>query len=199
MEERARRLATWEDLLATAEDGRKYEVLEGTLEAFPRPLFRHAHAQAVLSSELLSPFERGRGGPGGWLFAVEPDVSFGPNDIVAPDLVGWRREHFPAFPRTRPIHVIPDCVCEVLSPSTERRDRIHKANLYLKGGVPFYWILDVDARTLEAFARREGAWVRLGAGTDGDSPRIAPFEAIELDVGALLPPPEDVEPEVKGS
>ena len=32
--------------------------------------------------------------------------------------------------------------------------------------------------------------MRLGAWTDGDAPRISPFEAIELDVGSLFPPPD---------
>jgi Uma2 family endonuclease len=65
---------------------------------------------------------------------------------------------------------------------------VRKANLYLRAGVPHCWILDPEERTLEAFAFREGAWLRLGGWTDGDAPRIPPFEAIEIDVAGLLPP-----------
>lgn len=186
----ARRLATWDDLLATPEDGRKYEILAGTLEALPSPLPGHRFAQGVLVSELHAPFFGGRGGPGGWWILIEPDISLGVNDIVSPDLVGWRRERVPAFPATRPITTVPDWIAEVLSPSNERRDRVHKAALYLTAGVPFYWIVDVGERTLEAYRSHQGAWMRLGAWTDGDRPRIAPFEAIELDVGSLFPPPD---------
>jgi Uma2 family endonuclease len=186
--EPASRLATWEDLLATPEDGLKYEVLSGTLEALPSPLPGHRLVQGVLVSELHAPFFRGRGGPGGWWILIEPDVYLGVNDIVSPDLVGWRRERVPKFPATRPINAVPDWIGEVLSPSNERRDRIHKAELYLTAGVSFYWIIDVGERTLEAYRSHQGAWMRLGAWTDGDKPRIAPFEAIELDVGALFPP-----------
>jgi Uma2 family endonuclease len=92
------------------------------------------------------------------------------------------------LPQSGPIDVRPDWVCEVLSPSNPRYDRIVKANLYLDSGIPFYWIVDVDGRTLEAFSNREKAWLRLGAWTDGDTPRVEPFDAIELDVGALFPP-----------
>jgi Uma2 family endonuclease len=63
-----------------------------------------------------------------------------------------------------------------------------KARLYLDSGIPFYWILDVEERTLEAFVSKEGAWSRLGAWTDGSTERIAPFDAIEIEVGALFPP-----------
>ena len=184
-----RRSATWEDLLATPEDGLKYEILAGSLEALPSPLPGHRLAQGVLVSELHAPFFRGRGGPGGWWILIEPDVYLGANDIVSPDLVGWRRERVPTFPATRPITDVPDWICEVLSPSNERRDRIHKAELYLTAGVHFYWIIDVGERTLEAYRSQQGAWMRLGAWTDGDNPRIAPFEAIELEVGSLFPPP----------
>jgi len=184
-----RRSATWEDLLATPEDGLKYEILAGSLEALPSPLPGHRLAQGVLVSELHAPFFRGRGGPGGWWILIEPDVYLGANDIVSPDLVGWRRERVPTFPATRPIADVPDWICEVLSPSNERRDRIHKAELYLTAGVHFYWIIDVGERTLEAYRSQQGAWMRLGAWTDGDNPRIAPFEAIELEVGSLFPPP----------
>jgi Uma2 family endonuclease len=186
--EAAKRPATWEDLLATPDDGLKYEVLAGSLEALPSPLPGHRLAQGVLVSELHAPFFRGRGGPGGWWILIEPDVYLGESDIVSPDLVGWRRERVTAFPATRPITAVPDWICEVLSPSNERRDRIHKADLYLAAGVPFYWIIDVGARTLEAYRSQQGAWLRLGAWTDGDKPRIAPFEAIELEVGSLFPP-----------
>lgn len=110
----ARRLATWEHLLTTPEDGRKYEILAGSLEALPSPLPGHRFAQGGLVSELH--------GAGGWWTLIETDIYLGVNDIVSPDLVGWRRERVPAFPATRPITTVPDWIAEVLSPSNERRD-----------------------------------------------------------------------------
>jgi Uma2 family endonuclease len=78
-----------------------------------------------------------------------------------------------------------------MSPRHERRDRVTKADLYLRSGVPRYWVLDVDGRTLGAHAAREESWLRLGAWTDGDAPRVPPFDAIELDVAGPFPPPAD--------
>jgi len=69
-----------------------------------------------------------------------------------------------------------------------RRDRGPKADLYLRAGVPHYWIVDPDERTLEAFAAEPAGWLRIGAWSDGDEPRFPPFEAIALDVGRLFLP-----------
>lgn len=188
MAEPLRRPADWQDLLATPEDV-KVEVIGGELiSTHPRPRPAHARAQAALSFEVWGGYDRGRGGPGGWWILPEPDVRLSPHDIVSPDLAGWRRERVPEFPAERPIDVVPDWVCEVLSPSTAGRDRTLKADLYLRSGVPYYWLADTELRTLEALAAHSGRWVRLGAWNDGDRARVEPFEAVEIDVGGLFPP-----------
>jgi Uma2 family endonuclease len=188
MPETARRLATWEDLAATPDDGLTYEILDGQLEALPRPQPRHGRAQGQLYSRLSGPFDPGGGGPGGWWLVIEPDVMLASDQIVAPDLVGWRRERRPELPETRPITVVPEWICEVVSADDRGRDRVRKANVYLRTGVPHYWILDPADRSLEAFTAREGAWLRVGAWSDGDTPRIPPFEAVEIEVSSLFPP-----------
>lgn len=187
MAETAARLKGWQDVLAAPED-LKAEVLAGELFTMPRPHPRHGWVQAVLSSDLTAPFGQGRGGPGGWWILIEPDVLFGPHDIVSPDLVGWRRDRVPAFPDEQPISIRPDWICEVLSPRTASRDRTSKSDLYLRSGVPDYWLVDPAARILEAFELEEGGWLRLGAWGDGDRARIRPFDAVEIEVGALFPP-----------
>ncbi len=179
--------ATARDLDATPDDGRIYEILDGQMEAQPRPRPEHGRVEAGLSSGLFGPYDRGQGGPGGWWLVVEPEVAFGARDVVVPDLAGWRRERLPELPAGR-IEVVPDWTCEVVSPSSRSRDRVHKSDLYLRTGVRHYWIVDPEARTLEALEAREGVWVRLGGWTDGDTARVAPFEAVEIDVGGLFVP-----------
>ena len=52
---------------------------------------------SMLTVEVGGPFDRGRGGPGGWWIVVEPELHFG-EDVLVPDLAGWRRERMPVFP-----------------------------------------------------------------------------------------------------
>lgn len=187
--EAARKLATYADLLALPEDVRA-EILAGEIITSPSPLPRHNRIARSIGSFIGRPFDDddGRGGPGGWWIIPDVDVQLRVHDVVRPDVAGWRRERLPEPWDTRPIEVRPDWVCEVLSPSNAKHDRLKKADLYAACSVLFYWIVDPVERTLEALELRDGGWFRLGAWTDGDAPRIRPFEAIETDVGRLFPP-----------
>lgn len=192
--------ATWEDLLALDEDVRA-EVLGGSLVTMPAPLPRHANVQRSLGNFVGGPFQDddGRGGPGGWWIFVEVDIRLGPHDIVRPDVSGWRRPRLPSPGNERPIDVVPDWVCEVVSPSSASRDRVTKRALYARSSIPYYWIIDPDARSLEALKLVEGRWLELGAFGDGDRASIEPFEAIELEVGRLFLPRESEPEESPGS
>jgi len=192
MPDAAPKLATYEDLLALPDDVRA-EVLGGRIVTAPAPLPKHSKAQRALGSFVGRPFDDddGRGGPGGWWIFVEVDIALGMHDIVRPDLVGWRRERLADPAEQRPITVHPDWVCEILSPSTAARDKVQKRTLYAKVGIPHYWIVDVDARTLEAFTLEAGRWVLSGSYDDTATAAIAPFDAVELEVGRLFLPRVD--------
>jgi Uma2 family endonuclease len=110
------------------------------------------------------------------------------NDIVRPDLTGFRRERLPDPWDVRPIDVVPDWVCEVLSPSNVAVDRVHKAALYAERGVPFLWLVSPQERPLEAFRLDAGLWTRVASHDDKTRARILPFEAVELELGLLCPP-----------
>lgn len=181
--------ATYDDLLALPEDVRA-EVVDGQIVTAPSPLPEHSRAAGGLVRRIGGPFDEdhGRGGPGGWWILSEVDVQLGVHDIVRPDVVGWRRERLAEPWGVRPITVAPDWVCEILSPSNEAHERVTKAALYQRSGVPFYWLLNPLVRTLEAFKLVDEQWVRFGAYDDSDRARIAPFEEVELEVGVLFPP-----------
>lgn len=181
-------LATYADLLALP-DGARAEVRGGTLVTLPAPRPRHSNVQRALGRFVGGPFhdDDGEGGPGGWWIFAEVDVELGPHDVVRPDVAGWRRTNLPE-PDQRPLRTRPDWVCEILSPSTAPYDRTAKKRLYASSGVPFYWIVDPDARTLEAYALRDGAWVDVGSYGDTDTARIPPFEAIEIALRRLFLP-----------
>lgn len=111
-----------------------------------------------------------------------------PHDIVRPDLAGWRRERLADPWRERPIDVVPDWICEILSPSNARHDRVTKTRLYRDYGVGHYWIADVEVRVLEALTLdAERTWVLTGTCGD-ETAAIPPFDAIVLDVSRLFSP-----------
>ncbi len=185
----AHKLATYEDLLALPEDVRA-EIIDGVVVTPPAPLPRHACTAGALRSFIGRPFhdDDGRGGPGGWWILPEVDVRFEAHEVLRPDLAGWRRTRLPSPWDMRPIDVIPDWVCEVLSPTNIATDRVKKRRIYATHGVPFYWIVDPESRTLEALRLQGGQWLEIGVFDDMATARVAPFEEIELELGRLFPP-----------
>lgn len=160
------------------------ELIAGKLHVSPRPASPHTVAASVLGFELGGPFHRGRGGPGGWLLLDEPELHLG-QDVLVPDLAGWRRERMPRAPRAAAFTLAPDWVCEVLSPSTATLDRAGKLPVYAREGVRHVWLLDPEARMLEVF-RLEGArYSLLVTHTGMARVRAEPFEALELELAAL--------------
>jgi Uma2 family endonuclease len=183
------RFATYADVLA-APDDKVAEIIDGLLHLSPRPAGRHGSAIGALEDELGLPFKRGRGGPGGWIILIESELHLG-GQILVPDLAGWRRERLPKIPDAAFVTVVPDWVCEVLSPRTAKLDRTEKKAAYASEGVAYLWFIDPVLRTLETLQLMEGRWVDVGAFADDARPRAVPFDAIELELGALW---ADVEP-----
>jgi Uma2 family endonuclease len=171
----AERPATYQDLLDLPENV-VGEILAGRLHTHPRPAPRHAYAYSALGHMLGAPFSLGRGGPGGWWILDEPEVHLG-GDVVVPDLAGWRRERMPHLPETAWFELVPDWVCEVLSPSTARTDRALKMPLYAREEVAHLWLVDPDARILEVFRlAEEGRWLLLRTLKENDAVSQPPFE-----------------------
>ncbi len=182
---RETRRATYQDVL-DAPPHMVAEVISGTLHTHPRPAMRHARASSGIGAKIAPPFDFGDGGPGGWWIIDEPELHLG-EDIVVPDLAGWRRETMPEYPDAAYCTIAPDWVCEVLSPSTRRLDQIEKRDLYAREGVGHLWFVDPDARTLEAFALREGQWLLLAMLADDAPVSLPPFDAIAFPLDALWP------------
>lgn len=178
-----KRPATYEDLLKVPQD-RVAEIVEGDLYASPRPAVPHSVSGSSLGGELVSAFQFGRGGPGGWWVLDEPELHLG-DDILVPDLAGWRRERLLKPPDAPAITLAPDWICEILSPSTEQLDRARKLPAYARHGVPHAWLINPAARTLEVYRAEGGRWVLVGTYADDARVRAEPFDAIELDLLTL--------------
>jgi len=178
-----RQPATYADLLKVP-DHLVAEILDGELYATPRPAPRHADASSGLGGALRGPFDRGRGGPGGWRILDEPELHLA-SDVVVPDLAGWRRERLPSLPEEAYFSVAPDWICEVVSPSTAAMDRVTKLSIYAREGVSDAWLVDPIARTLEVLHREGGRWTIVSTWSGLVTVRAQPFDAIDLDLSLL--------------
>jgi Uma2 family endonuclease len=159
------------------------EIIGGELLASPRPAPSHCLASSGLGIEIGGPFQRGKGGPGGWWIIDEPELHLG-GDALVPDLAGWRQERLPRLPTTPAFTLAPDWVCEVISASTEAMDRGRKLPIYAREEVRHTWLLNPSPRTLEVYRLEKGHWLLLGTHVGDALVRAEPFEAVELD---LLP------------
>ena len=185
MADPAQKIATYSDIEALPE-GVRGEIMHGTLYTHPRPNNRHSVVATALGGELLTPFQKGRGGPGGWVFMFEQEVMFGEN-LLVPDICGWRRERLASFATTNWVTVRPDWVCEATSPSTAMRDRHFKRDIYARAGVPHYWIIDPQLRILEVFELTGKNWTLFGTFSGGNDVVAPPFESYSFPMDVLWP------------
>ncbi len=184
------RTATYQDIL-DAPAGMIAQIVSGALYTQPRPASPHALAESHLSALLISAFNLGITGPGGWTILVEPELHLEPSEIYVPDLAGWRRETMPEFEIAPYFTTRPDWVCEILSPSTRRYDLTTKRDTYARQGVSHLWFVDPEARTLEAFSLQEGSWRLDGAWAQAAEICTAPFEALPFELSLLWPKETD--------
>ena len=179
----AQKFATYEDLFDLP-DNLVGEIIHGQLITHPRPASKHAIASSAIGYELVGPFDKGRGGPGGWWILDEPELHLEPH-ILVPDLAGWRRERLPVIPDMAFFTLSPDWVCEILSPSTARTDRVDKMPIYAQQGIPFLWLIDPALHTLEVFVLHNGCWQLEGGYQEDDAVSAVPFDAIAFPLADL--------------
>jgi len=135
------------------------EIIEGVLYTMTRPRGRHQSIVTAIGGNLHGPFGLGRGGPGGWRILIEPGLELPNTAEIAPDVAGWPLERLPELPIDEPIRVVPDWVCEVLSPRTQRHDLLVKMPYYAKVGVNYAWLIDGTSRTITAHRLEAGRWL----------------------------------------
>lgn len=157
------------------------ELVNGKLHAIPRPQARHIHSASVLGRRLGTPFEDGIGGPGGWWILDESEIHLVENqEVTVPDLAGWRRERMPVLPDDHKFRVIPDWICEILSPSTRDYDMLEKVPLYGAHDVHWLWIIDPDECWLDVFSLANRKYQRVRRFTANEPICAVPFETVSF-------------------
>jgi Uma2 family endonuclease len=141
---------THADLLAMPDDGKRREIIDGELLVTPSPMRPHQR----ISLKLAFAFETFlQVHPLGELLVAPMDVILGEHDVLEPDLLFVLNEHRDFLKDW--VRGAPDLVIEILSPTTETRDRGPKMKAYARYGVGEYWIVDPIAEAIEVYRLTE--------------------------------------------
>jgi Uma2 family endonuclease len=183
--------ATFEDLRAL-EHADRMEIIDGAIVEKAAPSMEHSTSQFELSAA-LAPFSRRTGGdaPGGWWIATEVHVAYGRTQLYCHDVVGWRRDRVPERPTGWPVRIRPDWVCEIVSPSHEKRDLVDKLQILHRAEVPHYWIIKPEEAVLVVHRWSKAGYTIVLTASTGETVRAEPFDAIELHVGRLFGAEDD--------
>lgn len=185
----ARKLQTFEDLLAALQVDERQELINGEIIKRPMARFEHGSVQGDIVSE-LTPYKKDKG-PGGWWIATEISVRYSDQNCPSHDLAGWRKEREGERPRGV-MEVSPDWVCEITSPGHEKKDYLDVFLLLQKYRVPYYWIISPEDKSLIAYKLIDGKYavVETVDHTVGKV-RIEPFMEVEFDLSDIFGAPQD--------
>src|SRR5262249_31170894 len=150
------------------------------------------YPQSNLVAWAIRRFGRRVGGPwpGGWWLGVEIHVIYEMNQVYCHDISGWRRDRVREMPKGW-VPIRPDWVCEVLSPTHEKRDLVDKMATLHRAAVPFYWIIDHQDSVLTVYGHTPTGYViHLTAGPN-ETLRAPPFDAVDLRTGVIFGEEDD--------
>ena len=175
---------TYEDLLHTPDDGKRYEVLEGDLVVSPSPTVKHQ--RIVHKLDLL--LGRVEAAGLGVALPAPMDVVLSERDVVEPDILFIAREHL-GIVTVDNIQGAPDLVVEILSEGSRKRDVITKRCIYERYGVRFYWLVDPEEEAMRVLELKDGAYGEPVTLKVGQQLGCALFPGITQDVGHLFAEP----------
>ncbi len=174
---------TYRDFEALPADGRRYELHEGELFMTAAPGSGHQCLVGTLFVLLREHVVAHRLGE---VFVSPLDCILSDTTIVAPDVV-FVESGRSSLVSARGIEGPPTLAVEILSPSTVQVDRGTKLQLYARHGVPYYWIVDPDGRSVDAYVLT-GRVLELHRRLSGrDRGELPPFPGLTVDAATLWP------------
>lgn len=153
------------------------------------PTAEHSDARLGLAAALRQHFHRAEASPkvpGGWWILGQVELELDDEEIIRPDLAGWRRERVPERPQGSAIRARPDWLCHVMARSSAYEDTAQRLELFQRSGVPFCWVVDVEHATLTSHRLVGGSYALAIQAARWQFVRAEPFDAIEIRMGALF-------------
>lgn len=156
------------------------EIVNGRLCVRRLPLPKGTMAFSALLFLLADALE------GAWRILPRVELCLG-DDVLVPDLSGWRHERMPVVPNTAWIELPPDWVCDVLTPSSLTIVREQKAAAYARHGISDWWVIDPDKQAVEVHALRGNAYECAAHLIGRHALQSPPFANVAIDLGHLWP------------
>jgi len=176
---------TAKQFLQLGEDppGVRLELVDGEVAVSPSPIPKHSYAAMKLATLLDNYIEAQDLGQ---LYG-DVDTIFGEHDVRRPDLLFFSK-HRLHLVGEKAMEGPPDLCIEIVSPSSVRYDRKNKFELYEKGKVANYWIVDPYKKTMEGYRLDGGKYRMEGSGKNHDVLRLPPFESLDIPLRRLWRP-----------
>lgn len=177
-------MATTEATLLTAEDyrnlpetGPRYQLVEGEIYMSPAPNRYHQdisrNLELILGMWLLE-------NPIGKMYDAPFDVFLGEHDVFQPDILFVSKERYSILTHEG-AEGAPDFVVEILSPRTEKLDRVNKLKMYAHYGVTELWIIEPDSKRVLVYRLRENPGEPTAVHAEGDVIESAMFPGLRID------------------
>jgi Uma2 family endonuclease len=170
---------TYEDYAALPDDGHRYEIVNGVLVMTPAPTPEHQDIVLEIAAYLRIHIKLAGLGR---VFPSPIDVDLGPKNVFQPDVVVVLNAHLDRV-AAKKIVGAPDLVVEVVSPGSGVMDRIAKYAIYARAGIPEYWIVKPEKKTVEIFVLEDGEYGSLGifGGQQTLSSRVVPGSSVRVE------------------
>ena len=173
---------TWDDFVALEEDDPR-ELIDGELVEVEVPTVKHEEIVIRLGFYLHGWTLVGHGGR---VLASGYKIRVSDRRGVMPDLQLYRRGNDALLDQDKGlVRGRPDLVVEIVSPSSQRYDRVTKLRWYADLGVAEYWLVDAEARTLERLVLRESSYLIAESLADGEILRPDSFDGLEIPLAKL--------------
>ncbi|MBM2805522.1 MAG: hypothetical protein HW419_3415 [Deltaproteobacteria bacterium] len=172
---------TYDDYCELPNDRNRHEILDGDLSVTPAPRVNHQRISRRLLRFLDDHVVANNLGE---IFAAPIDVILAPTTVVQPDLIFIAHDRAPIITE-RAIEGAPTLVVEILSPTTQQTDRVTKAQLYARYGVPHYWLIDPDQHVLEAYERSGERYNLVTKAQDADVFTSSVFPGLSFQISDL--------------
>ena len=172
----------------TWEEDERIELIYGNPVMMSPPVRAHQKASIELLAQLhdylkgkkcevyhapfaVRPFERDGDSPEDVDTLIEPDITVvcDPSKL---DDIGCKGA--------------PDLIMEILSPSTQRHDKLTKFNLYQRAGVREYWIVDPASKSVQVFVLEDGHYAAADFGMAGDRLKVNVLEDCTIDLTSVF-------------